>query len=190
MVRWSTGWDLRNYTSAPSVVSSKQDQSIVAAIAYICEHGLNRFIFSNPECPQTSVGLILKWGLFEEFFETVLIKMQTFGIVGLLHTLYHESTGNCNIKHTIFIYSINHEYRRKQWASPWLLSDFDVVFSASARFLSFILMTVDLFACKTRRPMSRHQLWCVPWMWNQNWRDPACLKRPAHVTVFLENSAL
>ena len=43
---------------------------------------------------------------------------------------------------------------------------------------------------QTRRPMFRHQLWCIPWMWDQNWRDPACLKRPAHVTVFEENSAL
>ena len=38
----------------------------------------------------------------------------------------------------------DHEYRRKQWASPWLLSDFDVVFSVSTRLLSSILMTVDL----------------------------------------------
>ena len=83
--------------------------------------------------------------------------------------------------------ALNHEYRRKQWASPWLLSDFDVVFSVSARLLSSIPIIGDLFACQTRRPMSRHQLWRVPWMWNRNWRDPAYLKRPAHGTVFEKN---
>ena len=40
MVWRSAGWGLGNYTSAPSGVSSKQDQSIVAAIAYAREHGL------------------------------------------------------------------------------------------------------------------------------------------------------
>ena len=84
----------------------------------------------------------------------------------------------------------NHEYRRKKWALSWIFSDFDMVLSVSTRLLSFFLMTVDLFACQTRRPMSRYQLWCVPWMWNQNWRDWACLKRPGHGTVFEENSAL
>ena len=84
----------------------------------------------------------------------------------------------------------NREYRRKQWASPWVLRDFDVVFSASFRLLFSVLMTVDMFAWQSRRPMSRHQLWCVPWMWDQNWRDPAWLKRPAYGTVFEENLAL
>ena len=84
----------------------------------------------------------------------------------------------------------NYEYRRKQWTSPWLLSDFDVVFFVSACLLSFILMTVNLFACQICRPMSLYQLWCVPWVWDQNWRDPACLTRPAHTIVLEENSDL
>ena len=35
-------------------------------------------------------------------------------------------------------------------------------------------------ACQTRRPIFRHQLWCVSWMWEHNWCDPVCLKRPAY----------
>ena len=58
----------------------------------------------------------------------------------------------------------NFEYRREEWASPWLLGNFGVVFSVSTRLLSSILMTADLFACWTRWSMSHHKLWCVPWM--------------------------
>lgn len=58
----------------------------------------------------------------------------------------------------------HHDSQRKQLTYLWFSSNFDVVFSVSARYRSTISKLVSWFACQTHKSTSCCPLWCVSWM--------------------------
>ena len=105
---------------------------------------------------------------------------QTLQCSRILFFINHLSLWNEFVMHQTTNIEENNEHHIDFWASLAWFFRFRLVFCPPFWWH---------FTCQILRPMSRYQFCCVPWMWDQNWRDPECQKRPAYVTVFEENSA-